>query len=100
MTVHELYNLKQQQYMQYKVDKGVYDSKWNEAKEALREAVLSLADKLEFVENADIKIKLSAIVDKLTSDSFDYSELSISSVKEELDAIAAEIEADIRRVLQ
>lgn len=99
MNIHELYNLKQQQFMQYQVDKGVYDAKLQDAKDELLKAAKELQENLESVDDPRIKTSLADIVNTLTAGNLDFTNDSLASIKAQIDAVANSLESEIRRLL-
>lgn len=99
MTIHELYNQKQQQFMQYQVDKGVYDAKLRDAQGELLKAARELQGSLELVDNPAIKSALVEVTNTITSENFEYSENNLLAVKSQIDTVANNLESEIRAVL-
>ena len=100
MNVHELYNLKQQQYMQYKIDKGVWDSKLNETRQKLMESITALEGSVEQIDDANIKAKIVSIIQILEGNPEQLTTDILDSAKAELDSVCLDIEQKIRQVLQ
>lgn len=100
MTIHELYNKRQQEYMDYQVKKGIYDSKLAESKANLLSTAESLRTSLDSVENYDIKTRLTHATESILQAGDELSEAFLNRIKEELESISNSIEQEIRRVLE
>ena len=100
MNIHELYNLKQQQYTQYQIDKGVWDSKLQESQTKLLKSVQGLAEAIEQLDDFNIKSRASGIIKMLTDSKDNLTNEVLSKAKNDLEVLCSYVEQEIRKVLQ
>lgn len=100
MTVHELYQKRLREYENYRVEKGVYDSKVEDGRAALTNAVSELSDVIATIENVDLKQRLERVVNRLCVEQEQITGETLAEVESELNSISFALEQEIRSALQ
>lgn len=97
MTVHELYESKKKEYTKYQVDMGVYESRLNEALSNIAKSANELDKELEEFEQTPLTDNLNEVIALITNT---ISVDELNTVRGKLEKISAEVEYEIRRVLE
>lgn len=100
MTIHELYKQKEYEYEQYRIQKGVLDSKVEEAKVKMLDAVKELQSLIPTIEGENIRQDIEDIVGAVAAQEAEFSIEFLTQLKQKLEAVAVMIEQEVRSALQ